>query len=227
MRRSEINQIIIESIDFIESFGFFLPPFAYNKIGKMILEKESYTNIINCKLGWDITDYGKKSFRDIGLCLFTIRNGNLIKSDNNIIPYAEKIMISRKNQISPMHRHIVKTEDIINRGGASLAIEMFNSNPRGNLDFNKQVSLLINSQHHFLKPGEIIKIDPGESVTLFPGNWHKFWGDGGDVLIGEVSSINDDNNDNIFYEKILRFSEVEEDEDPIHLLVSDYKKYII
>jgi len=55
----------------------------------------------------------------------------------------------------------------------------------------------------------------------------------GDVLIFEVSSINDDNNDNIFYEKILRFSEVEveededEDEDPIHLLVSDYKKYII
>jgi len=51
----------------------------------------------------------------------------------------------------------------------------------------------------------------------------------GDVLIGEVSSINDDNNDNIFYEKILRFSEVDEDEDedPIHLLVSDYKKYII
>ena len=47
------------------------------------------------------------------------------------------------------------------------------------------------------------------------------------MLIGEVSSINDDNNDNIFYEKILRFSEVEEDEDPIHLLVSDYKKYII
>ena len=78
-------------------------------------------------------------------------------------------MISRKNQIFPMHRHIVKTEDIINRGGATLAIEMFNSDPRGNLDFNKQVSLLINSQHHFLKPGE--------SVTLFPGNWHKFWRD--------------------------------------------------
>ena len=33
--------------------------------------------------------------------------------------YAEKIMISRKDQISPMHRHVVKAEDIINRGGGS------------------------------------------------------------------------------------------------------------
>ena len=70
--------------------------------------------------------------------------------------------------------------------------------------------------------GEKLKLAPGESVTLMPGDWHAFWGEGGDVLIGEVSTVNDDLNDNVFREPIGRFAEVEEDVDPLHLLVSDY-----
>ena len=65
-----------------------------------------------------------------------------------------------------------------------------------------------------------------ESVTLLPGNWHAFWGEGGDVLIGEVSTVNDDLTDNIFREPIGRFSSIEEDEAPAHLLVSDYDKWL-
>ena len=57
------------------------------------------------------------------------------------------------------------------------------------------------------------------------GNWHKFWGENGDVLIGEVSTVNDDLTDNVFAEPIGRFSEIEEDVDAIHLLVSDYEKW--
>ena len=45
--------------------------------------------------------------------------------------YAEKIMISRQDQVSPMHRHIVKAEDIINRGGATLALSSTRATPRG------------------------------------------------------------------------------------------------
>jgi len=58
---------------------------------------------------------------------------------------------------------------------------------------------------------------------LMPGDWHAFWGEGGDVLIGEVSTVNDDETDNVFREPIGRFSQVEEDEAPRHLLVSDYR----
>ena len=56
-------------------------------------------------------------------------------------------------------------------------------------------------------PGEKLQLAPGESVTLMPGDWHAFWGEGGDVLIGEVSNVNDDLNDNIFREKIGRFAD--------------------
>ena len=55
-----------------------------------------------------------------------------------------------------------------------------------------------------------------------PSDWHAFWGEGGDVLISEVSTVNDDLNENVFREPIGRFAEVEEDVDPLHLLVSDY-----
>jgi D-lyxose ketol-isomerase len=139
--------------------------------------------------------------------------------------YAEKIMISRQEQISPLHRHLFKTEDIINRGGANLAIQVFESNPDGKIDRKAPVPIYRDGMTKTYKAGEIIKLTPGESVTLTPGNWHKFWGDGGDVLIGEVSTVNDDLSDNIFEDPIGRFSKIEEDIEPLHLLVSDYENW--
>ena len=53
-----------------------------------------------------------------------------------------------------------------------------------------------------------------------------FWAEKADVLIGEVSTVNDDLTDNIFRDKIGRFSEIEEDEAPMHLLVSDYDSWL-
>ncbi|MGR3648957.1 MAG: D-lyxose/D-mannose family sugar isomerase, partial [Shimia sp.] len=67
---------------------------------------------------------------------------------------------------------------------------------------------------------------PGESVTLMPGDWHAFWGEGGDVLIGEVSTVNDDRTDNIFRAPIGRFADIDEDVAPTHLLVSDYDTWL-
>ena len=45
------------------------------------------------------------------------------------------------------------------------------------------------------------------------------------MLIGEVSCVNDDHNDNVFHEPQLRFPDIEEDEEPYRLLVCDYRKY--
>jgi len=41
--------------------------------------------------------------------------------------------------------------------------------------------------------------------------------------VGEVSAVNDDATDNRFQETLGRFPEIEEDVEPLHLLVSDYK----
>jgi len=228
VKRSEINEIIRESDSFIRSFGYILPPFAYWSAEEL---KERTANdaraIRDARLGWDITDYGQGNFADLGLFLFTVRNGNAadLKRGTGML-YAEKIMISRKNQLSPMHRHVVKAEDIINRGGGTLVLELFNSAPDGSVDEESDVTVAVDGRMVTQKAGAHLKLQPGESVTLLPGNWHAFWGEGDDVLIGEVSTVNDDLTDNIFREPIGRFSDIEENEQPLHLLVSDYDKWL-
>ncbi len=227
MKRSQINEIIQQSDEFIRSFGFRLPGFAYWTPSEFRDQKDRVGGIIDAGLGWDITDYGAGDFDAMGLFLFTTRNGSQADlAAGGGMCYAEKIMISRHDQISPMHRHVLKTEDIINRGGATLAIEMFESDFEGNVDPAADVTVACDGLVHTQKAGEILRLAPGESVTLRPGNWHKFWGEGGDVLIGEVSGVNDDNTDNIFVDPIGRFADIDEDTDPVHLLVSDYAAFL-
>lgn len=227
MKRSEINSIMQEADKFIRSFGFVLPPFAYWTPQEMQQRRADINGIVNARLGWDITDYGQGKFDELGLFLFTVRNGSqqdLARGGG--MCYAEKIMISRVNQLSPMHRHIVKAEDIINRGGGTLVLELFNSDESGGIDEKTDVTVMTDGVARTQAAGAYLKLNPGESVTLMPGNWHAFWGEGKDVLIGEVSTVNDDLTDNVFREPIGRFSEIEEDVAPLHLLASDYDQFL-
>jgi D-lyxose ketol-isomerase len=226
MKRSEVNDIIRAADAFIRSFGFILPPFAYWEPQTMLDRRAEIDGIVGARLGWDITDYGQGRFDTLGLFLFTVRNGS--EADlrrGGGMCYAEKIMISRRDQVSPMHRHIVKAEDIINRGGATLALRLYESDVEGHVDYGREVTVATDGVVRRQGPGEVLLLDPGESVTLMPGNWHEFWGEGGDVLIGEVSTVNNDLTDNIFAEPIGRFAEIEEDEEPLHLLVADYPRW--
>ncbi|MEK1890470.1 MAG: D-lyxose/D-mannose family sugar isomerase, partial [Phyllobacterium sp.] len=113
MKRSEVNEIIRESDKFIRSFGYVMPPFAYWSPEELKARTATDSQaILKARLGWDITDYGQGKFDELGLFLFTTRNGNQedLKRGGGML-YAEKIMISRDKQLSPMHRHIVKAED--------------------------------------------------------------------------------------------------------------------
>ncbi len=227
MKRSRVNAIIAEADAFMRGFGYVLPPFAYLTPDQMRARRAELSGVIDARLGWDITDYGQGAFDTKGLFLFTVRNGSLADlARGQGMLYAEKIMISRRDQVAPSHRHYVKTEDIINRGGGKLAIELFMSLPDGDQDRKAEVLVMCDGVARRMPAGSVLILDPGESVTLTPGVWHAFWGEGGDVLIGEVSSVNDDLTDNIFAEKIGRFSDIEEDVAPTHLLVSDYDRML-
>ena len=140
--------------------------------------------------------------------------------------YAEKLLISHENQLSPMHTHVIKAEDIINRGGATLIVELYGSDDDGRFAEDRGGTVMCDGIARNFAPGERLRLAPGESVTLRPGDWHAFWGEGGTVLIGEVSTVNDDETDNVFREPIGRFSDIEEDAEPTHLLVSDYRSWL-
>ena len=226
MKRSRINEIMAEADDMIRSYGFVLPPFA-NWTPDEFKARTDARRIVDARMGWDITDYGQGDYDNLGLFLFTLRNGDLADLQRGGgMCYAEKLLISKQDQLSPMHTHVIKAEDIINRGGATLAVELFGSDTDGNFDGGAGGTVLCDGIVRDFAPGEVLKLAPGESVTLMPGDWHAFWGDGGDVLIGEVSTVNDDLTDNIFREPIGRFSDIEEDEAPTHLLVSDYDAWL-
>jgi D-lyxose ketol-isomerase len=140
MKRSEINDIMAEADDFIRSFGFVLPPFAYWTPDEMKARRGQIDAIVAGRMGWDITDYGQGDFEKLGLFLFTLRNGRLADlQKGGGMCYAEKLLISKQDQISPMHRHYLKAEDIINRGGATLAIELFGSAEDGSFDGRRAV----------------------------------------------------------------------------------------
>lgn len=227
MKRSRINDIMASADDMIRSYGFTLPPFAYWTPDdfKARVANGAARRIADSRMGWDITDYGKGDYDNLGLFLFTLRNGHLADLERGRgMVYAEKLLISRQDQLSPMHTHVIKSEDIINRGGATLIVELFGSDDDGNFAEDKGGVVLCDGLERRFAPGEKIAFAPGESVTLNPGDWHAFWGEGGDVLIGEVSTVNDDVTDNIFREPVGRFAEIEEDTVPTHLLVSDYDK---
>ncbi|WP_394688695.1 D-lyxose/D-mannose family sugar isomerase [Hoeflea sp.] len=228
MERTQINDILEESDRFIRSFGYVLPPFAYWSPEEMRSRTAGDAALISAnRLGWDITDYGQGRFDELGLFLFTVRNGSAedLNRGRGML-YAEKIMISRQDQLSPMHRHDIKAEDIINRGGGKLVLELFASAADGSVDPDAKVSVLTDGVLRTFEAGGRLALDPGESVTLMPGVWHAFWGEGGDVLIGEVSTVNDDLTDNVFREPIGRFSNIIEDTAPRHLLVSDYENWL-
>ena len=227
MKRSTINSIMAEADELIRHHGFALPPWAYWTADVFRANAEAAEAVITARCGWDITDYGAGRYDEMGLFLFTLRNGRLTDLQRGGgMCYAEKLLISKQDQLSPMHTHVIKAEDIINRGGATLVIELFGSDDDGNFAEDRCGVVMCDGIRREFGAGEKLKLAAGESVTLMPGDWHAFWGEGGDVLIGEVSTVNDDETDNIFREPIGRFAQIEEDVDPTHLLVSDYKTWL-
>jgi D-lyxose ketol-isomerase len=222
MKRSEINAVIKETIGLFDEYKFKLPPFAGWTPDQWQSKGDEADEIRDCMLGWDVTDFASGDFGKLGLTLFTVRNGRL---DDGNYPktYAEKLMVVDEEQVTPMHFHWKKTEDIINRGGGDLLIELYNATDDDKLADSK-IRVSIDGVSHSLKAGSIVTLTPGESICLTPRLFHKFWGGKGKgkVIVGEVSAVNDDNTDNCFLDSLPRFPGIDEDEPPFRLLCWEY-----
>lgn len=223
MKRSEINAIMRAADAFIRERGFTLPPFAYWTPDDWLMRGPECAEIAANRLGWDVTDFGLGDFARSGLFLFTIRNGN--PRDPAGKPYAEKLLIVDEGQLTPLHFHWKKMEDIINRGGGTLAVRLYAATPDEGCDASHPVEVTLDGVRRTIEPGGVVRLRPGESITLPPYLYHEFWGEGGRVLVGEVSSVNDDATDNRFYQPVGRFPAIEEDEPPLYLLCNDYERY--
>ncbi len=224
MKRSEINHLLDEGITFLRSKGIHLPPQAFWNLEDWYKNRENAAELEKRRIGWDLTDFGSGKFEAIGLLCYTLSNG-IIGPDGQPMdqPYSNKLLIVGENQVTPMHHHRSKTEDIINQGGGNLQIRLFNAGKGEKLDQKTPVKILLNGIWTTFDSGKTISLLPGERVRFDPHHYHEFCGQPGQgkVLTEEVSSINDDRIDNIFVEEVGRFPEIIEDEAPRYLLCTE------
>jgi D-lyxose ketol-isomerase len=228
MKRSEVNQQMAETLKLCAVHGMRLPPFATWSPEDWKTRGRDCIGIVRQQLGWDITDFGSGDFASTGLVLFSIRNGVFSDVARNPMAkaYAEKLMVVQEMQVTPTHMHYKKTEDIINRGGGILVIQLWNATADHKLD-DSDVTVETDGQRRTVGAGETVEIHPGESITLPNGQYHKFWGKkgAGPTLVGEVSRVCDEYSDNHFLDSVGRFSQIEEDQPPDYLLFNDYERY--
>jgi D-lyxose ketol-isomerase len=226
MKRSEVNAIIEEATAFMTRQGMALPPFASWGPRKWARLGREADEIRDCHLGWDITDFGSGYFPRIGLVLLTLRNGHPTKARYRAKTYCEKAMVVGEGQVTPMHFHWSKAEDIINRGGGNLLIRFYRATPAEGLSKRQPVTLSMDGVQRKLASGAELRLRPGESVCITRRIYHTFQGEKGKgpVLVGEVSKVNDDEHDNRFLEPIGRFPAIEEDVMPTRLLCMEYPR---
>ena len=162
---------------------------------------------------WDVTDCGLGRFDQVGLVLL-----NLAEQPE----YCEKLMYSRHHQVTPMHTHRKKKEDIICRRG-ELSVELWQGHPEQTRK-GETFTLLRNGEKTEVRSGEPILLQSGERVTIVPGVYHAFWPESEEAIIGEVSTANDDAHDNFFVDpNIGRFPQIDEDEAPLVRLLWEAK----
>jgi D-lyxose ketol-isomerase len=226
MKRSQINRVISEALELFNEKGIRLPPWAYwtktdwKSVGSEADEIRSHG------LGWNITDFASNDFEKVGLLLFIVRNGHFFHNEPvTTKTYAEKYMVVQPGQITPWHFHWCKTEDLINRSGGRLQVELAWAEDDERSLSNREVSIQVDGIKRKISAEGIVLLEPGESVTLSPRLCHKFSGYAKDkqVLAGEISSLNDDTTDNCFLGKPFARTAIEEDEPPKYLISSDYK----
>lgn len=226
MKRSEINAALREMEDFCQKLQYPLPPFcsftpeAWRSLGP------EYDEVRDCGLGWDITDYGQGDFSRFGFSLITLRNGSRDMPEKYPQVYAEKLLYLREGQYAPNHFHWKKSEDIINRGGGTVLIRVWLSLPDEGIDRVSPVTIISDGRQYPVPAGTQIALKPGESIHIYPRLYHDFsvLPGSGNVLLGEVSQVNDDRTDNRFEPPVGRFPAIEEDEAPYRLLCTEYPR---
>lgn len=217
MKRSEINAAVRAAQAMLERHSWSLPAWGNWTAQDFAAAPQAASYLRSRQLGWDVTDFGLGRFLECGLTLFCLRNGIALTDGER--SYAEKLLFVEEGQLTPTHRHKAKMEDIINRAGGTLVIEFSATDAQGNPS-DADITVPVDGIEHRLKQWQALELAPGESVTIVPGLYHRFYGKPGDgaVLVGEVSQVNDDRTDNFFLEPVGRFSEIEEDEPPLRPL---------
>jgi D-lyxose ketol-isomerase len=213
----------------LAQFQIALPPFAYWGINEWNSRGPEYDEVRHCMLGWDVTDFGSNDFPRLGRTLFTLRNSR-VNDSRYLKTYAEKLIIDPEGQRAPAHFHRTKREDIINRGGGNILVQLWPVGADNQPGLDK-IDVRVDGELRCIHASDTIRLTPGESLCIPPRIIHQFWGEEGTgfhsngvgyTVSSEVSSVCDDLEDNFFLGPMTRFPRIVEDVPALHYLCNEY-----
>jgi len=203
MKRSFIDARIDAMVAMCARFGVALPPFALWREQDYRADPDAARRIAQAGLGWSVNEFKRGGFATDGLTVFTLRMGDWRRLDHGRGRlYAEKALMAENGQRTPRHYHIVKTEDVINRGGARFVVELFKVDRAG---------APLKERFHVLKDVKTLDLAAGDRVALEPG---------------EVSLANDDASDNYFLPPPDSPAPIEEDAPKRYVTARDHARLV-
>lgn len=206
--------------------GVKLPPFALWGEARYRADPAAAKRISEGGLGWNIVEFAPGGFAREGLGVFTLRMGDWAQlATGRGRLYGEKALMAEDGQRTPHHYHIVKTEDLLNRGGARFVVELFKVN-RAGAPLKERFRVLKDATMVDLGPGDRVSLEPGESLVLEPFVAHAFWAEGGSALGGEISLANDDLSDNYFLPAPVAPAPITEDAAKRYVTVRDHARLV-
>ncbi|MGH7943492.1 MAG: D-lyxose/D-mannose family sugar isomerase [Opitutaceae bacterium] len=234
LNRARVEASIAIAKNVFRTFHLNLPPFAFWTTRVWERAGADYDEVRDCMLGWDVTDFGSRDFTHIGRTLFTLRNGNLHDA-RYPKSYAEKLILDPEGQRAPAHFHRTKREDIINRGGGNICVQLTRVGA-DDQPANGRLTVAVDGSARVIASGETVRLRPGESVCIPPRTIHQFWGEEGTghridgtgyTVSSEVSSVCDDLKDNFFFGDLTRFPRIVEDAPRVHYLCHEYPAAVV
>jgi D-lyxose ketol-isomerase len=226
VKRSFVEARIEAMLAMCARHGVALPPFALWSDEDYRADPAAARRIAERGLGWNVVEFQPGAFTREGLSAFTLRMGDWrgLQAGRGRL-YAEKALLAEDSQRTPYHYHIVKTEDIVNRGGARFVVELCKVD-RSGAKLKDRFKVVKDVTTLELGPGDQVRLEPGESLTLEPFVAHAFWAEGGATLAGEVSLANDDGTDNYFLPPLRPFAPIEEDKPRRFVTVRDHARLV-
>ena len=226
MKRSFIESRIEAMLALCGKHGVTLPPFALWDEAQYRADPAAARRIADAGLGWNIVEFRQGGYMREGLSVFTLRMGDWrqLGSGRGRL-YAEKALMAEDGQRTPHHYHVVKTEDVINRGGAKFIVELVKVD-RSGAPLKERFRVVKDVKTLDLGPGDRVTLEPGESLVLEPFVAHAFWAEGGVTLAGEVSLANDDMTDNYFFPVPEPPAPIQEDRGKRYVTTRDHARLV-
>jgi len=218
MKRSEINCFTARSLELLGKH-LALPPWVFWSAQDWErVPATSASELLEGNCGLDLTDFGSGAFGEQGLFLVTAINGRPGLASGT--PYCHKLMLSLEGQVCPRHTHHEKSEHIIVEHGE---LELVLSRAECS---DTPMGVSINGFTREVAPGTPFTLRRGEAIRLEPGQFHVFKGTGGPyTLLREVSTVNDDAEDNLFDPPLARFPGIQNDVPGVFPLCTDLQEY--